>query len=389
MLFVVIITAKSIFFALPYDFSHCFIRLFPYQLLSLQSNYDVMKFSAQQIAEYLGGTIEGNPQAGVFTFAKIEEGQAGAISFLANPKYAHYIYETQSSIVLVNRDFTPERPVSATLIRVDNAYEAIARLLTLYESMNQKRSGIHPLACVSETAELGADVYVGPFSYVGDGAKVGAGTQVYPHSVIEERATVGDNCIIYPNVSIYHDCKVGNSCILHSGVVIGADGFGFAPTAEGYDKIPQIGIVTIEDNVEIGANTCVDRSTMGSTYIRRGVKLDNLVQIGHNCDIRSHTVMSAQTGVAGSTKVGEWCMFGGQVGISGHTEVAARTQLGAQSGLISNKKEGAVLMGSPAFDAKQWMRASAHFKRLPDVFDELAALRKELKEIKASLKSES
>lgn len=345
-----------------------------------------MEFLAQQIAEYLGGSVEGNPQAAVRTFAKIEEGQPGAISFLANPKYAHYIYETESSVVLVNRDFQLERPVKATLVRVENAYEAIARLLTLYESMNQQRSGVHALAFVSETAELGDNVYVGPFAYIGDGVKVGAGTQVYPHAVIEERATVGEACIIYPNVSIYHDCKVGNHCILHSGVVVGADGFGFAPSADGYEKIPQIGIVTIEDNVELGANTCVDRSTMGSTYIRRGVKLDNLVQIGHNCDIRSHTVMSAQTGVAGSTKIGEWCMFGGQSGISGHIEVADRTQLGAQSGLMSNKKAGAVLMGYPAFDAKQWMKASAMYKRLPEMFDELKALRKELAELKAATK---
>lgn len=341
-----------------------------------------MEFFAQQIADFLGGTVEGNPQAAVTTFAKIEEGEPGALSFLANPKYAHYLYETRSSVVLVNRDFKPEQPVSATLVRVDNAYESIARLLTLYESMTQRREGIHPLAFVSESAELADDVYVGAFAYIGDGAKVGSGTQVYPHVVIEERASVGEECILYPNVSIYHDCKVGNRCIFHSGVVIGADGFGFAPSAEGYNKIPQIGIVTIEDDVELGANTCVDRSTMGSTIIRRGVKLDNLVQIAHNCEVRSHTVMSAQVGVAGSTKIGEWCMFGGQVGINGHIEVADRTQLGAQSGLITNKKAGAVMMGSPAFDVKQYMKASALYKRLPDMYDELRALRKEVEELR-------
>lgn len=341
-----------------------------------------MEFLAQQIADFLGGTIEGNPQAYVNTFAKIEEGHKGAISFLANPKYAHYIYSTESSVVLVNRDFQTEHSVSATLIRVDNAYEAIARLLNLYESMTQRRKGIHPLAFVSETAELGEDVYIGAFAYIGDGVKVGSNTQIYPHVVIEERATVGEECILYPNVSIYHDCKVGNRCIFHSGVVIGADGFGFAPSAEGYNKIPQIGIVTIEDDVELGANTCVDRSTMGSTYIRKGVKLDNLVQIAHNCDIRSHTVMSAQTGVAGSTKVGEWCMFGGQVGINGHIEVADHTQLGAQSGLLASKKAGETLMGSPAFDVRQYMKSSAVFKRLPDMYAELKSLRKELEGLK-------
>lgn len=341
-----------------------------------------MEFSAQQIAELLGGTIEGTPSVTVSTFAKIEEGQPGAISFLANPKYAHYLYDTESSIVLVGRDFVLERPVKATLIRVANAYEAIARLLTIYESMTQKRSGIHPLAFVSETANVADDVYVGAFAYIGDGATIGSGTQLYPHAVVEERATVGEDCILYPNVSIYHDCKVGNRCILHSGVVIGADGFGFAPSADGYEKIPQIGIVTIEDDVEIGANSCVDRSTMGSTFIRRGVKLDNLVQIGHNCDINRHTVMSAQTGVAGSTKVGEWCMFGGQTGISGHIQVADRTSLGAQSGLMSNKKPGVQLMGSPAIDAKQWMKMQAIMKRLPAMYDELNLLRKEIDELR-------
>lgn len=344
-----------------------------------------MEFFAQQIADFLHGTVEGNPQISVKTFARIEEGEPGAISFLANPKYTNYIYDTKSSIVLVNKDFVAERPISATLIRVDNAYEAIARLLALYESMTQKRTGIHPLAFVSESAELAEDVYVGAFAYVGDGAKVERGTQIYPHAVLEERVTVGTDCIIYPNVSIYHDCKIGNRCILHSGAVIGADGFGFAPSAEGYSKIPQIGNVIVEDDVEIGANACVDRSTMGSTYIRKGVKLDNLVQIGHNCDVGSHTVMSSQTGVAGSTKIGEWCMFGGQVGVAGHIEVADRTQLGAQSGLISNKKAGAIMQGSPAIDYRQFMRSSAYFRRLPDMADEIKSLRKELAQLKAEL----
>lgn len=341
-----------------------------------------MEFLAQQIADFLGGKVEGNPNASVNTFAKIEEGHKGALSFLANPKYAHYIYETESTIVLVNNDFQPEKPVAATLVRVENAYESIARLLTLYESMTKRREGIHPLAFVSDNAELAEDVYIGAFAYIGDDAKIGRGTQIYPHVIVEERASVGEECILYPNVSIYHDCRIGNRCIFHSGVVIGADGFGFAPTSEGYNKIPQIGIVTIEDDVELGANTCIDRSTMGSTYIRRGVKLDNLVQIGHNCDVRSHTVMSAQTGVAGSTKVGEWCMFGGQVGINGHIEVADRTQLGAQSGLIANKQAGATMMGSPAFDVRQYMKASALYKRLPDIYEELKTLRKEVAELR-------
>ena len=339
-----------------------------------------MEFSAKQIAEYLGGTVEGDENASVKTFAKIEEGVKGAISFLANP---HYLYDTQSSIVLVNKDFQLEREVSATLIRVDNAYEAIARLLTLYQSTMQKRCGVHPLACVAETAQLGEDCYVGPFAYVGENAVVGKGCQIYAGVVIEERAVIGDDCLFYPNVSIYHDCKIGNRVILHSGCVIGADGFGFAPAADGYEKIPQIGIVTIEDDVEIGANTCVDRSTMGSTYVRKGVKLDNLVQVAHNCEVGENTVMSAQVGVAGSTKIGKWCMFGGQVGIAGHAVIGDRVLSGAQAGIAGSIKKGNVtVQGSPAIDARNFMRSSVVFKYLPEMRKELDALKKEIEELK-------
>ena len=344
-----------------------------------------MEFNAQQIASYLGGTVEGNPEAAVKTFAKIEEGQEGAISFLANPKYAHYLYETLSSVVLVNQDFVLERPVKATLVRVPNAYEAIARLLSLYESMTQKRTGIHPLACVSETAVLGEEVYVGPFAYVGDGVSIGSGTQIYAHVVLEENTTVGDNCTIYPNVSVYKECRIGNGVILHSGCVIGADGFGFAPAADGYEKIPQIGIVTIEDNVEIGANACVDRSTMGSTYVRRGAKIDNLVQIAHNVEVGAHTVMSAQVGVAGSTKIGEWCMFAGQVGMAGHLTLPDRTTAGAQAGIHTSRTGGVPLMGTPAIDARTFARSSAVFKNLPDLREEVRNLRKEIEQLKAQL----
>lgn len=344
-----------------------------------------MEFNAQQIASYLGGTVEGNPEAAVKTFAKIEEGQEGAISFLANPKYAHYLYETLSSVVLVNQDFVLERPVKATLVRVPNAYEAIARLLSLYESMTQKRTGIHPLACVSETATLGEGVYVGPFAYVGEGVSIGNGTQIYAHVVLEENTTVGDNCTIYPNVSVYKECRIGNGVILHSGCVIGADGFGFAPAADGYEKIPQIGIVTIEDNVEIGANACVDRSTMGSTDVRRGAKIDNLVQIAHNVEVGAHTVMSAQVGVAGSTKIGEWCMFAGQVGMAGHLTLPDRTTAGAQAGIHTSRTGGVPLMGTPAIDARTFARSSAVFKNLPDLREEVRNLRKEIEQLKAQL----
>ncbi len=345
-----------------------------------------MEFSAKQIATYLNGRIEGNENATVQTFAKIEEGQAGAISFLANPHYAHYIYETKSSIVLVNDDFVLERPVEATLIRVPNAYEAIARLLSLYQSTVQKRSGIHPLACVAETATIGENSYVGPFAYIGENAKVGAGCQIYSGSVVEERASLGDDCILYPNVSVYHDCRIGNRVILHSGVVIGADGFGFAPAADGYEKIPQIGIVTIEDDVEIGANSCVDRSTMGSTYVRRGVKLDNLVQIAHNCEVGANTVMSAQVGVAGSTKIGQWCMFGGQVGIAGHAVIGDRVLTGAQAGIAGSLPKGNVtIQGSPAIDASNFKRSSVVFKYLPDMYKQMSEMQKEINELKKKL----
>ena len=345
-----------------------------------------MEFSAKQIAEYLGGTVEGNPEAKVSTFAKIEEGVPGAISFLANPHYAHYLYTTESSIVLVNKDFQLEQEVKATLVRVDNAYECIARLLTLYQSTMQKRKGVHALAFVAESAKLGEDVYVGPFAYVGEGVEIGRGTQIYPSAVVEEGASIGEDCILYPHATVYYGCKLGNRVTLHSGAVIGADGFGFAPAADGYEKIPQIGIVTIEDDVEIGANTCVDRSTMGTTLIHRGVKLDNLVQVAHNCEVGSHTVMSAQVGVAGSTKIGEWCMFGGQVGIAGHAVIGDRVLSGAQAGIAGSIRKGNVtIQGSPAIDAKNFMRSSVVFKYLPEMQNELNRLKKEVEALKSKL----
>ena len=343
-----------------------------------------MKFTAQQIAGLIGGTIEGNADATVQTFAKIEEGMEGAISFLANPKYEPYLYSTSSSVVLVNNDFSPSQPVKATLIRVPNAYEAIARLLSFYESQMAKRKGIHPTAVIEESASVGEDCYIGPYVYIGEGVTVGRGTQIYAHSVVEKGASVGDDCLIYPNVSIYHECVIGSRVILHSGCVIGADGFGFAPGAEGYEKIPQIGRVEIEDDVEIGANTCVDRSTMGATRIHRGVKLDNLVQVAHNCEVGSHTVMSAQVGVAGSTKIGEWCMFGGQVGIAGHALIGDRTLSGAQAGIAGSIRKGHVtVQGSPAIDAKVFARASAVFKNLPEMYREFYRMKEELEALKA------
>ena len=325
----------------------------------------MMQFTAKQIADFIGGRVEGNENATVSTFAKIEEGKEGSITFLSNPKYTPYIYETKASIVLINEDVQLEKPVSATLIRVKNAYECVAKLLQMYAASLPKKTGIHPLAFVSESAEIGKDVYIGPFTFVGEGVKI------------------GDGSIINPNVTIYDGCQIGKNVTIHAGSVIGADGFGFAPNTEGYEKIPQLGIVIIEDNVEIGANTCIDRSTMGQTVIHKGVKLDNLIQVAHNCEIGENTVMSAQVGMAGSTKIGSWCMVGGQAGFAGHIHVADKTMVGAQCGVISNTKgNGENLIGSPAMDPKDFFKAKALYRRLPDMYKEISALRKEIEELK-------
>ena len=327
-----------------------------------------MEFTAKQIAKFVQGRVEGNELATVNTFAKIEEGREGAISFLSNPKYTHYLYDTKSSIVLINEDVELEKTVSATLIRVKNAYESVAKLLQLYESMKPKKTGIDPQAFVSSTAKIGKDVYIAPFVYIGDNVTIGDGSRIYPH------------------VTIYEGCRIGKNVTIHAGTVIGADGFGFAPSQDGYDKIPQIGIVIIEDNVEIGANTCIDRSTMGQTIIHKGVKLDNLIQVAHNCEIGENTVMSAQVGMAGSTKIGSWCMVGGQAGFAGHIKVADKTFVGAQCGVISNTKgNGEQLIGSPAVDPKAFFKARAIDSKLPDMYRQIAALQREIEEIKKKL----
>ncbi|MDD7158854.1 MAG: UDP-3-O-(3-hydroxymyristoyl)glucosamine N-acyltransferase [Bacteroidales bacterium] len=343
-----------------------------------------MEFTAQQIAELIKGRVEGDKDAKVSSFAKIEEGHEGAISFLSNKKYLHYIYETKSSVVLVDESLALERNVNCTLIRVKSAYEAVAQLLQLYESMKPRKRGISDLAFIDPTAAIGEDCYIGPFAYIGPKCVIGDNSIIHPHAALGDNVIVGKNTEIHSNAVIYHDCKVGNRCILHAGCVIGADGFGFAPSENGYDKIPQIGIVTIEDNVEIGANTCVDRSTMGSTFIRNGVKLDNLVQIAHNTDIGANTVMSSQVGVAGSTKVGEWCMFGGQVGISGHITIGNKVMLGAQSGVPGSIKDGQQLIGTPPMEMRSYFKSQAIFRRLPEMYNEINKLRKEIEELKAN-----
>ena len=338
-----------------------------------------MEFSAKQIADFIGGRVEGNENATIHTFAKIEEGQEGAISFLSNPKYTHYLNETKSSVVLVNDDLELEKEVSTTLIRVKNAYEAVAKLLQLYASMLPKKTGVDPTASISPKATIGKDVYIGAFAVIGDGTTIGDGSRIYPHTVIGDNVRIGDNCLFNPNVTIYDGCRIGQNVTIHAG----ADGFGFAPNVEGYEKIPQIGVVIIEDNVEIGANTCIDRSTMGATVIHKGVKLDNLIQVAHNCEIGENTVMSAQVGIAGSTKVGSWCMFGGQVGLAGHITIGDHVNLGAQSGVPSSIKANQTLIGTPPMEPTPYFKSQAVFRRLPDLYKEINALRKEIEELKS------
>lgn len=341
-----------------------------------------MKFTAKQIASFIGGEVVGNENAEVYTFAKIEEGVPGALSFLANPKYTEYIYTTQSSVVLVNRDFVATEEIKATLIKVDNAYESLAKLMMMYEASKPRKSGISSLASISPSAKVGENCYIAPFVVIGDGCEIGDNCMLHDGVSIGDGAKVGNGCILYAHATVYHDCRIGNNCILHSGCVIGADGFGFAPTADGYNKIPQTGIVVIEDDVEIGANTCIDRATMGSTIIHNGVKLDNLVQIAHNDEVGSHTAMAAQVGVAGTTKIGQWCIFGGQAGISGHSTIGDRTTIGPQCGTIGNLEGGRTVLGSPAIDAKEYIRLSAYMRRLPDMDKKIKALTKEIEALK-------
>lgn len=344
-----------------------------------------MEFTAKQIAAYVGGEIIGDENATVCTFAKIEEGVKGALSFLANPKYASYIYDTQSSIVLVNNDFVPERSIQATLIKTANAYESLAKLMALYESVKPKKTGISPMASVATSATIGENVYIGPFVSIGEKTVIGDNTIIEANTSVGDSVTIGSDCILYSNVTIYHDCKVGNRCILHAGSVVGADGFGFAPGTNGYEKIPQIGIAILEDDVEIGANTCIDRATMGATIIKRGVKLDNMVQIAHNVIVDEHTVMAAQCGVAGSTKIGSWCMVGGQAGISGHIKLGNQVKVGGHSGVTNSVQDGKAVMGYPAFEHTQFARATVIFKKLPEMYREMDALKKEIESLKQQL----
>ncbi|MDE7152344.1 MAG: UDP-3-O-(3-hydroxymyristoyl)glucosamine N-acyltransferase [Candidatus Amulumruptor sp.] len=345
-----------------------------------------MEFTANQIAEMVSGIVEGDGEVKISEFAKIEEGGEGSLSFLANPKYTPYIYKTHASAVLVRKDFEAEAPVSATLIRVDDPYATVAHLLALAQSMQaQRRHGIEQPSYVDPTAEIGEGVYIGAFAYIGAGARIGANAEIYPQSFVGANVSIGDDTTLYAGVRVYPGCRVGKRCILHSGAVVGADGFGFAPDGTGgYAKIPQIGVVEIGDDVEIGANTTIDRATMGSTRIHNGVKLDNLIQIGHNVEIGANTVMAAQGGVAGSTKIGEQCMVGGQAGIAGHLHVGDGSQLAAQTGVHSDVAPGQRLIGSPAEELRAYGRQVMSLKHLPGLLRAVSKLEKEIAALKVA-----
>jgi len=342
-----------------------------------------MKFTAQQIAEYLKGTVEGDPHVSVHDFSKIEEGKSGTLSFLSNPKYTNYIYDCRADIVLVNHDFKPKKPVSPTLIRVDNAYESLAKLMNLVESSQVRKSGISSLANIDASAKIGDEAFIAPFVQIGAQVNIGKRSTIHGNVSIADNTTIGDHVIIYPGVVIYPDTVIGNHCVIHANAVIGSDGFGFAPTESGsYEKIPQMGNVILEDDVEIGANTTIDRATIGSTIIQKGVKIDNLVQVAHNVEIGEHSVIASQTGIAGSSKIGKKVMFGGQVGITGHVNIADGTILGAKAGVGSSiKTPGQIYSGYPAVPMNTFRRSYVVNKNLPELQKTIYALIKKVEEL--------
>jgi len=339
-----------------------------------------MKFTAAQIAELLNGKVEGNEQAIVRNVSKIEEGKPETLTFLANPKYNSYIYNTKADVVIVNDSFEAEESISATLIRVPDAYAALAQLLEMYEASQPKKTGIEQPAFIDESAKIGDFAYVGAFAYIGENVTIGDNVMIYPQSYIGDNVKIGDNTTIYPGVKVYKNCIIGKACTIHAGAVIGSDGFGFAPNANNeYKKVAQIGNVILNDHVEIGANTTIDRATMGSTVIEKGVKLDNLIQVAHNVEVGENTVIAAQSGVAGSTKVGKNCMIGGQVGIAGHISIANGTKCGAQTGINKAvKKENTIQFGSPSMDMGLFNRSYVVFKRLPELKSQVDELAKKL-----------
>ena len=343
----------------------------------------MMEFTAEMIAGFLSGEVVGDKQTKVHTVSSIEEGRPGSLAYLTNPKYEPFLYTTGASIVLVDKSFTPSQPVAATLVRVDDAGQCVLKLLEMYNAAKPRRKGISPRASVSEEAEVGEECYVGDFAVVERGVRIGKGCQIYPQVYLGAGVTVGEGTILYPGVKIYEGCRVGRNCILHAGAVIGADGFGFMPNAAGgFDKIPQLGNVVIEDDVEIGANTCIDRAKTDSTVICRGVKLDNLIQIGHNVRIGENTVSSAQTGIAGTSKIGSNCFLAGQVGIADHVTIGDRVKVGSKSGIDKNVPDDEIRFGYPALPGMQYHRSAAVFKSLPDMLRQIRELQKEIEKLK-------
>lgn len=335
-----------------------------------------MKFTAAQIAGILQGEVIGNPNAEVFKLAKIEEGTEGSLTFLANPKYNNYIYSTQATITIVNKTFEAEQEINTTLIRVDDAYQSFSQLLEYYNQVKLMKSGIEQPSVISENVTYGPDLYLGSFCYVGKNVTIGKNVKIYPNSFIGDNVTIGDDCVFFAGVRVYSETVIGNNCIIHSGSIIGSDGFGFAPQENGsYRKIPQIGNVIIEDDVEIGACTTIDRATLGSTVIRKGVKLDNHIQVAHNVEIGENTVIAAQTGIAGTTKIGKNCLIGGQVGFAGHLVIGDGVKIQAQSGIGKNLEAGEVVQGTPAFNYGDFAKSFVIFRNLPKLAADLEALK--------------
>lgn len=353
-------------------------------------NQESMEYTARQIADLLNGDLEGDPEIKVEGFSKIEEGKERTISFIANPKYSKYLHSTNASVVLVSRNFKAENGTKTTLIRVDDAYQAFAKLLTLQNNNKLNTSGISSKATIRESAKIGENVLIDDYVYIGKHVVIGNNVKILPHTYIGDHVSIGQETVLHPGIKIYSNCTIGKDCLVHAGVVIGSDGFGFAPqTNNNYQKVPQIGNVIIEDHVEIGANTCIDRATLGSTVIHKGVKLDNLIQIAHNCEIGENTVIAAQVGIAGSTKIGKDCMIGGQAGFVGHLKIADRVKVAAQSGITSSiKKPGQVIQGAPAFDFSTYQKSYVLFRKLPDLYNKINELEKELKELKQKNKND-
>nr|WP_299382042.1 UDP-3-O-(3-hydroxymyristoyl)glucosamine N-acyltransferase [Allomuricauda sp.] len=338
-----------------------------------------MKFTATQIAGILEGEVEGNPQIAVHKLSKIEEGEKGSLTFLANPKYTSYIYSTKASITIVNKDFIPEQDLSTTLIKVDDAYKSFSKLLEYYNQVKNNKVGIESPSFISETVSYGEGFYLGAFSYLGDNVKIGKNAKIYPNVYIGDNVTMGDNVLVFAGAKIYSESIIGNNCVIHSGAIIGADGFGFTPNSNGeYSKVPQTGNVVLEDNVDVGAGTTIDRATLGSTILRKGVKLDNQIQIAHNVEIGENTAIAAQTGIAGSTKIGKNCLIGGQVGIVGHITIGDRVKIQAQSGIGRNVKDDEVLQGSPALNYGDYNKSYVHFKNLPKLVNQISNLEKRI-----------